>query len=355
MRILHVADRLSDRGGAYTHLLGILESLARRHEVRLAVGHHDGRVTAPCPVDVVPGLDARGRQPADLDPLVGSFAPDLVHFHNVMNPAVLERAAGLPSLLTIQDHRAFCPFRGKWKADGSPCRETMRATTCAPCFEDKGYFQEILDLTEGRLAALRRLRVVVLSRYMREELVAVGVPGDRVHVIPPFVHGLDPGAEAAGPPCVLFVGRLVEAKGVADAIEAWRRSRVDLPLVFAGTGPLREIAEESRLEVLGWVPHPRMAAVYRRARALVFPSRWQEPFGIAGLEALTLGTPVAAWASGGVCEWHPGGDLVPWGDLDALAGVLRAAVGRRASAPAGFEREALMQRLEDLYRTLSTT
>ena len=35
------------------------------------------------------------------------------------------------------------------------------------------------------------------------------------------------------------------------------------------------------------------------------PSRWQEPFGIVGLEALTLGTAVAAWDSGGVREWHP--------------------------------------------------
>jgi glycosyltransferase involved in cell wall biosynthesis len=354
LKILHVADRLSDRGGAYTHLLGVLESLAERHEVRLAVGRDEGTVSAPCPVDVVPGLDARGRQPANLDPLVERFAPDLVHVHNVMNPAVLEWAAELPSLLTIQDHRAFCPFRGKWKADGSPCREAMRALTCGPCFEDAAYFHEVLGLTEERLAAVRRLRVIVLSGYMRDELVAVGTPAERVHVIPPFVQGLDPGAEADGPPCVLFVGRLVETKGVADAIQAWRRSRVGLPLVFAGTGPLREMAEESGLEVLGWVPHARMAAVYRRARVLVFPSRWQEPFGIAGLEALTMGTPVAAWASGGVAEWHPGG-LAPWGDTDALAAALRASIGRSTRAPGGFEREHSMRRLEDLYRTLLPT
>jgi glycosyltransferase involved in cell wall biosynthesis len=97
-----------------------------------------------------------------------------------------------------------------------------------------------------------------------------------------------------------------------------------------------------------------MASVYRRARALLFPSRWQEPFGIAGLEALTMGTPVAAWESGGVREWHPGEGLVPWGDVDALAGALRAAVGRGASAPPGFGREPLMQRLEDVYSRVTS-
>ena len=350
MRILHVTDRLSDRGGAYWHLLGVLGSLAASHELKLAVGRDDGQVPAPCPVNVVPGLDARERRALDLDPLLASFQPDLVHVHNVVNPAVLEWAAQRRALLTVQDHRAFCPFRGKWKADGTPCREAMRTETCAPCFDDGGYFREVLALTQERLAALRRLRVVVLSRYMRDELLAVGVPGERVHVVAPFVHGLDLAAEPDGPPCVLFVGRLVEAKGVADAAEAWRRSGLELPLVFAGTGPLRGLAEASGAEVLGWVPHSRLASLYRRARALVFPSRWQEPFGIAGLEALSLGTPVAAWDSGGVREWHPGEGLVPWGDVEGLAAALRQAAGRRASAPTGFGRAELMGRLEDLYR-----
>ena len=42
MRILHLADRLTDRGGAYTWLLGVLEALAGDHEVRLVVGEDDG-------------------------------------------------------------------------------------------------------------------------------------------------------------------------------------------------------------------------------------------------------------------------------------------------------------------------
>jgi glycosyltransferase involved in cell wall biosynthesis len=96
--------------------------------------------------------------------------------------------------------------------------------------------------------------------------------------------------------------------------------------------------------------------VLRRARALLMPSRWQEPFGIVGLEALTLGVPVVAWEGGGVAEWHPGGpSLVPWGDVDGLAAALRAAVdGPRASAPIGFEPRTLMERLVAIYDALRT-
>ena len=75
MRILHVADRLTDRGGAYTWMLGVLEALAEDHEVRLVVGEDDGAVTPPCTVDVRPGLEAREAAPVELDDLVARLRP----------------------------------------------------------------------------------------------------------------------------------------------------------------------------------------------------------------------------------------------------------------------------------------
>jgi glycosyltransferase involved in cell wall biosynthesis len=78
------------------------------------------------------------------------------------------------------------------------------------------------------------------------------------------------------------------------------------------------------------------------------PSRWQEPFGIAGLEALTMGVPVAAWESGGVSEWHPG-PLAAWGDVPGLARALHQAMGTRAVAPPGFDRRSVMRQLVEVY------
>jgi len=320
------------------------------HDVRLAVGGDEGRVPPPCPVERVPGLEAReSAATPGLDALARAFAPDVIHVHTVVNPAVLEWAADRGALITVQDHRYFCPTRGKWTAAGQVCSGPMTPEACAACFDDEVYFREVYALTAARLAAVRTMRIVVLSRYMKKELAAAGVPEHRIAVVPPFVHGLDLEARPDGPPCVLFVGRLSPTKGAIEAADAWRLSRLDLPMVVAGAGPMRQGLEKRGAEVLGWLDHERLSVLYKRARAVVMPSRWQEPFGIAGLEALTMGAPVAAWESGGVGEWHPGEGLVPWGNVTALALALREAVGRRAAAPTGFERTALMDRLTDVY------
>jgi glycosyltransferase involved in cell wall biosynthesis len=360
MRILHVADRLPGRGGAYTWMRGVLDGLAAHHEQTLVVGElgeDASPLRLPARVVVRPGLESRTAAPFELDDLVADLAPDVVHLHNLMNPVVLEWAAARPGrLLTVQDHRYFCPTRGKWTLAGEACRRAMTRELCAACFEDQAYFGEVLGLTERRLAAVRRLQVSVLSRYMREELVTAGVRAESVHVVPPFVHDLDLQARADGSPCVLFVGRLAESKGVRDAVKAWRRSGVELPLVLAGTGPLRaELeAEAARakgppLEVLGWVERGPLSALYARAGALVFPSRWQEPFGIAGIEALSFGVPVVAWESGGVGEWHPGPGLVHFGDASALARALAKHVGRRLLLLPRFDRDEAIGRLTALY------
>ena len=349
MRVLHVVDRLSERGGAYRHMLGVLEWLAREHEIHLCVGRVDGPIPPGCRLTVVPGLEARVPQPVDLDPVRAAFGPDVIHVHTVVNPVALEWAADRGALMTVQDHRYFCPGRGKWTAGGRVCQQPLDPELCAGCFEDPAYFAEIWALTARRLAVVRRLRLTVLSQYMRRELEDAGVAAGRITVIPPFVQGLEagPGPEAA--PCVLFVGRLTEAKGALDAAEAWRRSGGDLPLVVAGTGRLRTQLQAAGAEVLGWVPHAALGTHYRRARVVLMPSRWQEPFGIVGLEALSLGTPVAAWDSGGIREWHPGEGLVAWGDIDGLAQAIRTLPGKPAVSPLGFDREPLMRRLLAVY------
>jgi glycosyltransferase involved in cell wall biosynthesis len=232
----------------------------------------------------------------------------------------------------------------------------MAPGTCADCFEDPDYFRHVYALTEERLAAVRRLTLTTLSRYMAGELEAVGVPAARVTVVPP---GLTATLRRPSPPGrghVGLVGRLSEAKGVRDAVDAWRRSGTDLPLVAAGTGPLRAWLESQGVVVTGWLERAGLADFLSRTRALLLLPRWQEPFGMAGLEALAEGVPVVAWESGGISEWHPG-PLLAWGDVDGAGAALRASLlagpapePLRASLRERFGLGALAVSLPRVYR-----
>ena len=360
LRVLHLSDRWSLRGGADWHLRCVLRALAEAGvDLHLAVGRVEERAPPPCSLHRVARLDDMDPGPQllpRLDALLSEVSPDVVHVHNALSPAVLRLCAGVGAVMTVQDHRTFCPGRGKLTLDGVACRQTLARERCAGCFEDAGYADRIWSLTHARLESVKRMRrLVVLSRYMRNELVSAGVERARVSVIPPFVEGLGPPPDSPGAaPCVLVAGRLVDAKGVDEAIHVWRASGVDLPLVFAGTGSARARLERQGFEVLGWTPHDRMGPIYARARALLLLPRWQEPFGIAGLEAAHQGVPVVAWGSGGIAEWWPPARALAFGDLDAAAVALRRALRREDAVPTPREitRADATHRLLDLYARL---
>ncbi|MGZ6825439.1 MAG: glycosyltransferase, partial [Mycobacteriales bacterium] len=163
---------------------------------------------------------------------------------------------------------------------------------------------------------------------------------------------------------IVSVGRLVERKGVGNAIEALGLLRAaggpDVELVVAG-GPdasaldrdpevarLRALAERAgvadRVVLLGRVERAALPALLRSADLAVCVP-WYEPFGIVPLEAMACGTPVVGSAVGGLCDTVVHGEtglLVPPRRPDLLAdalGVLLAdAPRRRALGAAGAAR-----------------
>jgi glycosyltransferase involved in cell wall biosynthesis len=302
-------------------------------------------------------LELRDGAAPDLATLCQQRNIDLVHVHNIMNPRILNEVHALTSAITVQDHRMFCPGRGKWIPGVGLCHDPFAEDICRGCFVEEAYFQKILATTSRRFEVLSRMElIIVLSAYMKSELVQAGIDAKKIHVLPPVVHGLDPPESTEGledeDGFVLFVGRLVEAKGVREVIEAWQRADVGLPLVVAGAGPERgKLDHVPGVRWEGWVSRSRLTELYGSARVMVMASRWQEPYGIVGVEARSMGVPVVAWDSGGVREWLPD-EPVPWGDVNGLAQAIREKVGARQEPKESWSAQERWLRLEELYRTL---
>jgi glycosyltransferase involved in cell wall biosynthesis len=123
-------------------------------------------------------------------------------------------------------------------------------------------------------------------------------------------------------------------------------------LVVAGSGGaleaeqarVRELGLTERVELLGPVPPEEVREVYDRVRVLVVPSRWPEPFGMIGVEAMRRGRVTVGAMHGGIPEWLDDGvtgvGFRP-GDVADLARAVREATsdGRYATrAKAAIER-----------------
>ena len=192
-------------------------------------------------------------------------------------------------------------------------------------------------LAVPRVARAARLLIAV-SEFTRREIVELlGVPAERIRVLPngvgdPFV----PHGAASRGDYVLAVGTLEPRKNLALVQQAARALAVELRVVGArGWGGV---------EVDGWlgrVSDEELARLYRGARCLVYPSLY-EGFGIPVLEAMACGTPVVTSARGATEEVAGGAAvLVDPHDPAAIANGIEEAAARRDELRArGFERAA---------------
>jgi glycosyltransferase involved in cell wall biosynthesis len=222
------------------------------------------------------------------------------------------------------------------------------------------------------------------SAYLRELALSWGVDSERVSVLPnpaphlPTLRSRDELRRSFGMTgaTLAFAGRLTAQKSLRVALEAIAPVE-GVRLVIAGEGDQqatleRDVAElglTERVEFLGALPRERVVELFAAADASILSSTW-ENFPHTVVEALAVGTPVIATATGGVGEVVQDGEnglLVPLGDSKALGDAVRRYFGdeelrrrlRERAAPS-VERYSqkrifaeLEQTLERVARTLA--
>ena len=189
------------------------------------------------------------------------------------------------------------------------------------------------------LARAEAAAVVVPTAWGRDDLLQEGFPPERVHVA---LHGVTVG-EAPTPeatravlaglgirhPFVLFASTIEPRKGAVDLVAAHAALRaarpdLDLQLVMAGPPGWGEPPDLDRpgVVVAGQVGDAMLEVLYREALALAHPARY-EGFGMQVAEAMGRGCPVVTTDAACLPEVAGGAaDLVPVGDVDALAAAL---------------------------------
>jgi glycosyltransferase involved in cell wall biosynthesis len=198
---------------------------------------------------------------------------DIVHDHTIVGPFYAERYPGIRVVTTIH-----------------------------------GPFNE--ELTDLYRVLAPRVPIVCISNAQRQAAPDLQV-ARVIH------HGIDASAFVEGDGMgddegeyVLFLGRMSPDKGAHRAIEVARKAGVRILLAAKMREPWERSYFEEYVEphlgehavYLGEVSHELKLELLRRARALLFPIRWNEPFGMVMLEAFASGTPVIAFPEGAAPE-----------------------------------------------------
>ncbi|MBE9529222.1 MAG: glycosyltransferase family 4 protein [Proteobacteria bacterium] len=150
--------------------------------------------------------------------------------------------------------------------------------------------------------------VLAVGEPSRQELVGIGLESAKVEVHPNWVdtEHFKPMDRAAckkalgfGPDdfVVLYLGRLIEMKGIVVLLEAARLTDRDIKFAFVGEGPLlgrlKEAAgTDDRLRCLGRLGDDEIITAYNAADLFASPVLYEEGFATVYLEALACGTPV---------------------------------------------------------------
>jgi D-inositol-3-phosphate glycosyltransferase len=354
----------ADAGGQNVHVAALSAALARRG-AEVVVHTRRDDPSLPARVEAAPGVtvehvDAGPAAPIpkdDLLPHMDEFAvrlwrsfqadpPDVVHAHFWMSGRAALAAARPLEIPVVQTFHAL----GVVKRRHQGARDTSPPTR----------------LREEATLAREADRIVATCSDEVFELVRMGADLRRVAVVP---CGVDLHLFRADGPAaprsvarqrLLVVSRLVERKGIGDAVLALAR----LPgaeLVVAGGPPVAELACDpearrltalaeragvaDRVRLLGRVGRGELPPLYRSAD-LVVNVPWYEPFGIVPLEAMACGVPVVASAVGGladsVVDGVTGAHVPPRNPelLAAAVAELLADPGRRAALGAAGARRA---------------
>ena len=149
--------------------------------------------------------------------------------------------------------------------------------------------------------------LVSISNHQRKPVPPVNWQGTVYHGLPmaQFHQGTGEGGYLA------FLGRICADKGPLAAIEIARRAGMKLKIA-AKVDPVDQayfddvvkpvLDRSPHAEFIGEINDSQTQDFLGRARALLFPIAWPEPFGLVMIEAMACGTPVVAFSCGSVPE-----------------------------------------------------
>jgi glycosyltransferase involved in cell wall biosynthesis len=266
---------------------------------------------------------------------LSEFSPDVVAWWSMgcMSLSLIEqvRRAGIPAVFFVHDDwLVYGPKRDAWiriwrdhRRMVAPLAERVVGVPTRVGLEDAGTF-------------------VFNSRYTRDRARQAGVQPRSASIVYPGIDDtlLHPLREHEWGWRLGYVGRIDRAKGVDTAVTALSHLPSTASLTIWGSGDDEYVAEmrqmaaqagvDDRVRFAGFVSGTELLDAYGACDVVLFPARWEEPFGLVPIEAMAVGRPVVATSRGGTAEFLRDGEnalVVEPDEPDAFARCVERLAG----------------------------
>lgn len=243
---------------------------------------------------------------------------DIIHVQNffpLISPSVYyaAHAEGVPVVQAVRNYRFLCANSFLYR-DGQVCELCLKKTFKVDAIHHKCYRKNraasttaaSMHLFHSLLPTWNRIdKFVAVSEFVRQKMIEGGFAKEKIAVKPNFVYP-DPGVSLEKEDYIVYVGRLEAEKGIQHLLEAVKIMKSPVRLKIVGEGTLKSDVLASikgtSIDYLGKKTLLETYDIIGKAKALVIPSLWHEPFGRVVVEAYAKGTPVIGSRMGGIPE-----------------------------------------------------
>ena len=257
--------------------------------------------------------------------VIADFTPDIVHVHNffpLLTPSIFDACVemNVPVVHTLHNYRLICPSATLF-VNGA-CNEESIEKNAYAMVKYKAYKNSFLGTfilaraiektKKNKLWSIQIDQFITPSQSVKNTYIKGGFLSEKITVKANFIQPLQisplpsiqpPLQEEKNEEYAIFLGRLVEEKGIIMLLNSWRET--DIELRIYGGGSLEKTcktAQRKNIKYCGEVPREEALQALKYAKFLIMPAQWHEPFGLVVIEALSLGIPVIAAKMGAMPE-----------------------------------------------------
>jgi len=254
--------------------------------------------------------------------------------------------SGVPLVRMVHDHDIYCMRSYKYdfftreictRSVGPHCIFSCLASVARN--RDGGFPLKWVSYSDKKreVALNRRFnRMVVVTTYMRDELLNNGFDQARIEIHAPVPRMGDPNLRSSFSDrnLIIYAGQIIRGKGVDVLLESLALLDENFECVILGDGNHRARCEAlsrklglaNRVTFKGFVAQEELKNYYRECSAVALSSLWPEPIATIGLEVMRYALPIVAFDAGGIKDWlidGHNGFLVPWMDRQQYAARLK--------------------------------